>query len=232
MVRSCAVERRRRLGRLGAVRRPSTASGWSRRSTASRGPCGPGRRTRTRRRWRPACGGRGAISSRLERSKRSTRASSLGPTPYSAENCSVRWRRLQPSSAASSATPSRPSTAARRRNASVGLGPGAGRDLDACRQRPQHHLLEHGEALGPGGRGVEAVEQLAGQPAPQRVERHDRRRQRAGRQAEQAPGAGRRERGAGCRAGCRRGGPRPASCAARRPWRRTPSGGGGRRGAP
>ena len=66
------------------------------------------------------------------------------------------------------------------------LRPGAGRDLDARRQRPQQHAFEHGEALRPRcRRRVEAVEELPGEATPQRVERHDIRGELAGRQAEQ-----------------------------------------------
>ena len=132
----------------------------------------------------------GRTNSRFERSKRSTRAISFGPTPYSAANCSVRWRRLQPSSAASAATSRRPSVAARRRHASVvsARAPTAPRP---GRQRAQQDAVEHGEALVPRRGHGEPVEQLAGGAAPQGIERDDVAGELAGRQPEQRPRAGR-----------------------------------------
>ena len=199
------------------------ASGWRRRATASPGPCAPGRRTRTRRRSSASVPRSGRTSSRLERSKRSTRASSLGPTPYSAANCSVRWRRLQPTSAASSATPSRPvdggEPAQRLGRLAAGRRTGCSTRADG---RPQQHAVEHGEALGPRGGGVEALEQLAGQPAPDGVERHDRRRparRPAARTAPRAP-AGVTWSWMPCWLPSWRI-TAPASCASRRPGRRT-----------
>ena len=85
-VRSCAVAVVAVLDELGGARRPATASGWNRPGPASRAPCAPDRRSRTRRRSWPASSARARSSSRFDRSKRSTRAISFGPTPYSAVN--------------------------------------------------------------------------------------------------------------------------------------------------
>ena len=91
-----------------AARRPATGSGCARRGPATRAPCGPGRRTRTRPRSSASVARSARTTIHFERSKRSTRAISFGPTPNSSENCSVRWRRLHPTSSASAWTSMRP----------------------------------------------------------------------------------------------------------------------------
>ena len=135
--------------------------------------------------------GRRSIPS--DRSNRSTRASCLGPTPYSAVKRSVRWRRLHPTSAASVADldpPGHHCRAGATPRSSPGGRPTGSRHVPTAPAAGRRS--SDGEALGPRRRrGVEAVEQLAGESSPQRVERDDGRGQRPGRQAEQRPGAGR-----------------------------------------
>ena len=94
--------------------------------------------------------------------KRRMRANSLGGTPTCSRKWVLRWRRLQPSSSASSLTPRRPSLARRRASARVTLG--TGESASSRRVRKAWSRTAKGSCV---------AETLVQARADQRVERDD-----------------------------------------------------------